>query len=178
VAEVRVIDAAGKELPRGTPGEIVASSLTAMLGYWNRAEETGQTLRGPWVHTGDVGWMDDEGFVFIVDRMKDMIVSGGENVYSAEVENALCRHPEVAMCAVIGVPSERWGESVHAVVVARPGTNPSEADLVAHCKAVIASYKCPRSIEFQPALPMSAAGKVLKHRLREPHWAGQARRVS
>jgi len=124
--------------------------------------------------------MDDDGFVFIVDRYKDMIVSGGENIYCAEVEGALARHPAVAAAAVIGVPDERWGEAVHAVVVRKPGSD-ADADaeaLIAHCRDLIAGYKCPRSVAFVDALPISGAGKVMKYRLREPHWAGHARRVA
>jgi long-chain acyl-CoA synthetase len=121
--------------------------------------------------------MDADGFIFIVDRVKDMIVSGGENVFSAEVENALASHPDVAMCAVLGVPSPQWGEVVHAVVVAKPGTEPSEQGLISHCKTRIAGYKCPKSVEFRESLPLSGAGKVLKSELREQYWQGRPRRV-
>ena len=115
-----------------------------MLGYWNRPEETATALRGGWMHTGDGGYLDEDGYLFVVDRIKDMIVSGGENVYSAEVENALARHPAVAACAVIGVPDERWGERVHAVVVTAPGATTTADELRAHCRELIAGYKCPR----------------------------------
>jgi long-chain acyl-CoA synthetase len=122
--------------------------------------------------------MDDDGFIFIADRLKDMIITGGENVYSGEVENAVAQHPAVAACAVIGIPSEQWGESVHAVVVCKPGQAVAAADLIAHCKALIAGYKCPRSVDFVDALPISGAGKVLKTKLREPFWRGRERNVA
>lgn len=177
-AETRIVDAQGREVPRGSVGEIAFRAPSAMLGYWNRPSETADTLRDGWVHTGDGGYMDDEGFVFIVDRVKDMIVSGGENVYSAEVENALAGHPAVAACAVIGIPDARWGEAVHAVVVVKPGAATDEADLIAHCKARIAGYKCPRKVEFRSELPLTGAGKVMKAKLREPYWLNHARRVN
>jgi long-chain acyl-CoA synthetase len=122
--------------------------------------------------------MDDDGFIFIADRLKDMIITGGENVYSAEVENALAQHPAVLACAVIAIPSDEWGESVHAVVVRRPGQEVAAAALIAHCKSLIAGYKCPRSVDFVDALPLSGAGKVLKTRLREPFWQGRERAVA
>jgi acyl-CoA synthetase (AMP-forming)/AMP-acid ligase II len=122
--------------------------------------------------------MDDDGFIFIADRLKDMIITGGENVFSAEVENALAQHPAVAACAVIGIPSEQWGETVHAVIVRKPDQAVSDADLITHCKAQIAGYKCPRSVAFVDALPLSGAGKVLKTKLREPFWQGQERAVA
>jgi acyl-CoA synthetase (AMP-forming)/AMP-acid ligase II len=130
------------------------------------------------MHTGDAGRMDEQGFVFVVDRIKDMIVTGGENVYSAEVENAVLQHAAVAACAVISIPSDKWGELVHAVVVLKPGATATAEDIQAHCKSLIASYKCPRSIEFTAALPLSGAGKVLKTKLREPFWQGRERAVA
>jgi len=122
--------------------------------------------------------MDDKGYMFIVDRVKDMIVTGGENVFSAEVENALASHSAVAMCAVIGIPDDQWGEAVHAVVVPKAGATPVAADLIAHCKGRIAGYKCPKSVELRDALPLSGAGKVLKTTLREPYWRNKTRRVA
>jgi long-chain acyl-CoA synthetase len=121
--------------------------------------------------------MDENGFIFIVDRLKDMIVTGGENVFSAEVENALSSHPDVAMCAVIGIPSAEWGEAVHAVVVVKAGAASTADELIAHCKARIAGYKAPKSVEFRAALPLSGAGKILKNELREPFWQDSSRRV-
>lgn len=138
-----------------------------MLGYWNRPEETGQALRGGWMHTGDLGFMDAEGYVTVVDRLKDMIVTGAENVFSAEVENAVNAHPYVAGCAVIGLPDPMWGERVHAVVVLHPGRELTGDLLRAHVKTLIAGYKAPRSVEFVHALPLTAAGKVQKSVLRE-----------
>jgi long-chain acyl-CoA synthetase len=176
--EVRIVDVNDVEVPRGTVGEVVVRGSNVMQGYWKQPELTAQALRGGWMHTGDGAWMDDDGFVFIADRLKDMIITGGENVYSAEVENALAQHPAVASCAVIGVPDEKWGESVHAVVVRKPGQEPAAEDLIGHCKALIAGYKCPRSVEFIDALPLSGAGKILKTKLREPHWKGRERNVA
>jgi len=130
------------------------------------------------MHTGDGGYMDEDGYLYIVERMKDMIVSGGENVYSAEVENALARHPAVAVSAVIGIPSEQWGEAVHAVVVLNQGASATAAELSAHCRELIAGYKCPRSVEFRDALPMTGAGKIQKTELRKPYWEGRTRAVN
>ncbi len=149
-----------------------------MQGYWNKPEQTAAAVRDGWMHTGAAAHMDEDGFIFIVDRLKDMIISGGENVYSAEVENAIAQHPAVAACAVIGIPSDQWGESVHAVVVRKPGNAVSAEDLIVHCKSVIAGYKCPRSVDFTDALPLSGAGKVLKTKLREPFWQRRERNVA
>ena len=144
----------------------------------HRAGAAAEAIRDGWMHTGDAGRMDERGFVFIVDRIKDMIVTGAENVYSAEFENAVHQRPAVAACAVIGIPSDKWGELVHAVVVLKPGATATAEEIQEHCKELIASYKCPRSIEFADALPLSGAGKVLKTKLREPHWEGYDRRVA
>ncbi|MBS0446015.1 MAG: long-chain fatty acid--CoA ligase [Proteobacteria bacterium] len=175
--EIRIVDADDRELPRGSVGEVIVRGPNVMQGYWNKPEQTAATLRNGWMHTGDGGRMDDDGYVYIVDRMKDMIISGGENVYSAEVENAIAQHPAVAASAVIGIPSAQWGESVHAVVVRKPGSDAAADELIAHCKALIAGYKCPRSVEFRDALPLSGAGKILKTELRKPHWEGRERQV-
>lgn len=176
-SEVRIVDDNDAEVPRGTVGEVVVRGGHVMLGYWNQPEETARALRGGWMHTGDGAYMDECGYVFIVDRMKDMIVSGGENVYSAEVENALAKHPAVAACAVIGVPDEDWGERVHAVVVRAAGTEATVDELRAHCKTVIASYKAPRTMEFVESLPTSGAGKILKRELRAKYWPAGGRAV-
>lgn len=176
--EVRIVDPQGHELPRGQVGEITARGPNVMLGYWNKPEETKQALRGGWLHTGDGGYMDGEGFVFVVDRLKDMIVSGGENVYSAEVENAVAQHPAVAACAAIGIPSAKWGESVHIAVVLHSGASLTLEQLHAHCSELIAGYKCPRSMEIRASLPMSAVGKVLKTALRQPYWPDLAKAVN
>ncbi len=175
--DVRIVDEAGQEVPRGQVGEIAVRSPCVMQGYWNQPALTAQALRDGWMHTGDAARMDEDGFIFVVDRFKDMIVSGGENVYCGEVESALSLHPAVAAVAVIGIPSAQWGEAVHAGVVRKPGAAVDAETLRAHCKTLIAGYKCPRSVEFTDALPISGAGKVMKYKLREPHWAGHERRV-
>jgi long-chain acyl-CoA synthetase len=177
--EIAILDLNGVELPRGQVGEICGRGDNVMLGYWRQPELTAAALRGGWLHTGDGGSMDEEGFVYVVDRMKDMIISGGENVYSAEVEQALYQHPAVAECAVIGVPDAKWGEAVHAIVRLKPGADADEPALIAHCHALIAGYKAPRSVTLRSEpLPLSGAGKVLKTELRKPYWEGQERRVS
>jgi len=176
--EVKVVDGEGREVPRGTVGEIIVRGPNIMQGYWNKPEETARALRDGWLHTGDGATMDADGYLFIVDRLKDMIVSGGENVYSAEVENVIAQHTGVALCAVIGIPHAQWGEAVHAVVVRRPGASLSEDELKAHCREFIAPYKCPKSVEFRDALPLSGAGKILKKELREPFWSGRPRGVN
>jgi acyl-CoA synthetase (AMP-forming)/AMP-acid ligase II len=176
-AEVRVVGPDDVELPRGEVGEIVVRGGNVMLGYWQQPEATAQALRGGWMHTGDAGSMDDEGYVFLSDRIKDMIITGGENVYSVEVENVLCRHPSVATAAVIGVPDDVYGERVHAVVVPTAGQTVTLDELRAFCADRIAGYKTPRSLEVVDALPISAAGKVLKRELRTPYWEGQERGV-
>jgi long-chain acyl-CoA synthetase len=177
--DVRILDADDREVPRGTVGEICGRGSCVMLGYWNQPDLTAHTLRNGWLHTGDGGRMDEHGFVYVVDRMKDMIVSGGENVYSAEVEEALYHHADVAECAVIGVPDAQWGERVHAIVRLKQGAETSETDLIASCRARIAGYKCPRSIEFRAdPLPLTGAGKILKSELRKPYWEGRERRVN
>jgi acyl-CoA synthetase (AMP-forming)/AMP-acid ligase II len=129
-----------------------------------------QAMRNGWMHTGDAGYFDADGYLYITDRIKDMIISGGENVYSTEVENAILTYPGVQMCAVIGIPDDKWGEAVHAIIVPRPGHELSAQDILAHCKQQIAGYKCPRSIELRSELPLSAAGKLLKFKLRQAFW--------
>jgi acyl-CoA synthetase (AMP-forming)/AMP-acid ligase II len=175
--EVRVVGSDDVELPRREVGEVVVRGGHVMLGYWNRPEETAEALRGGWMHTGDAGWMDDEGYVYLTDRLKDMIISGGENVYSVEVESVLAQHPAVATCAVIGVPDDTWGERVHAVVVPAAGAAVTLEELRTFCTDRIAGYKVPRSMDVVDALPLSPVGKVLKRELRKPYWAGQERAV-
>ncbi len=176
--EIAIVDEHGAPKAMGEVGEIVARGPGVMLGYWKQPEATAAAVRAGWLHTGDGGRLDKQGVLYLVDRLKDMIVSGGSNVYSAEVESAIAQHPGVAQCAVIAAPDERWGERVHAVVVLRPGHILDSQDIIKHCRALIADYKCPRSVEFLDALPLSAAGKVLKADLRAPHWAGQSRNIS
>jgi acyl-CoA synthetase (AMP-forming)/AMP-acid ligase II len=176
--ELRIVDPHDNEVPRGAVGEVVVRGPNVMQGYWNKPDLTAAAVRDGWMHTGDGAYMDEDGFIFIVDRLKDMIISGGENVYSGEVENAIAQHPAVAACAVIGVPSDQWGESVHAFVVRKADVETSERELIDHCKSLIAGYKCPRSVDFIDALPLSGAGKVLKIKLREPFWQGRERAVA
>ena len=179
MVDVRVVDPLDNELPRGEVGEIVARGETVMMGYWERPEETRKAVVDGWMHTGDGGYMDEDGYVYIVDRIKDMIVTGGENVYSVEVERCVAQHPAVAQCAVIGVPSDKWGEAVHAIVMRKPGAETTEDEIIAFCKERIAGYKCPRSVKIQDEmLPLSGAGKILKRELRKPFWEGSARNVS
>lgn len=177
-AQMRIVDDEDRELPRGEVGEIIARGPNIMQGYLNKPEATESALRHGWMHTGDMGYMDDDGYVFIVDRLKDMIISGGENIYSVEVENAVAKHASVAATAVIGIPSAEMGETVHAAVVLKPGATLELAELQAHCKTLIAGYKCPRSLEIREALPMSGVGKVLKTALRKPFWESRDRAVS
>jgi long-chain acyl-CoA synthetase len=168
LCEVRIVDEEDRERPTGQVGEIAVRGPTVMLGYWRQPDATAHALRDGWMHTGDGGYLDADGYLFVVDRLKDMIISGGENVYSIEVENALYRHPGVAQCAVFGVPDPRWGEAVHAVVVARPGTILDEEGLRAHCRDLIAGYKVPKSIELrEEPLPVSGANKIVKTALRD-----------
>lgn len=176
--EIRVVGPDGSDLPPRHVGEIVGRGDNVMAGYWNRPEETARVLRDGWVYTQDAGFLDEDGFVYVTDRLKDMIVTGGENVYSIEVENVISRHPAVNECTVIGIPDEQWGERVHAVVVLKQGAALDLESLKGFCREQIAGYKCPKSIDVRgDALPRSAAGKVLKRELREPYWAGRDRRV-
>ncbi|MEO0996913.1 MAG: long-chain-fatty-acid--CoA ligase [Pseudomonadota bacterium] len=177
-SEVRIVDGDGNTLPSGEVGEICLRSGWLMRGYWRNPDATAEAIRDGWFHTGDAGFLDDEGYLFIHDRIKDMIISGGENIYPAEVENALFAHPDVADVAVIGVPDERWGEAVKAVVVAAPGSEPDEADLIKWSRSRIAAYKTPRSVDFVAELPRNASGKVLRRELRKKHWRGRSRNVS
>jgi acyl-CoA synthetase (AMP-forming)/AMP-acid ligase II len=177
--EVAVMDKDDVELLRGEVGEVCARGQNVMLGYWGMIRETEETLRNGWLHTGDLGYMDDDGFVFIVDRAKDMIISGGENIFSVEVEGAIYSHPAVQECAVVGIPHHEWGELVHAIILLKQGYSLNEEELVAHCRARIAGYKLPRSIEFRAEpLPVSGAGKILKNELRQPYWEGRDRAVN
>jgi long-chain acyl-CoA synthetase len=146
-------------------------------GLFESPQETANILRGGWLHTGDAGYLDEEGFLYIYDRVKDMIVSGGENIYPAEVESALYGHPAIADVAVIGVPDERWGEAVKAIIVLKPGQDTNATEVVAYARERIAGYKLPKSIDFVDALPRNPSGKILKRELRERYWRGQTRRV-
>ncbi|WPN49055.1 long-chain fatty acid--CoA ligase [Pseudomonas sp. P8_241] len=171
--EVRIVDENDSEVPRGCVGEVIVRGPNVMLGYWKKPQATEAALKNGWMHTGDGGYMDADGFIHICDRLKDMIISGGENIYSAEVETAIASHQAVAQCAVIGIPSEKWGEAVHAVIVLKPDADTGFDDILVHCRERIAGYKCPRSVEFRSELPLSGVGKVLKTELRKPFWGTQ-----
>lgn len=176
--DIAIVDADDRPVAPGVSGEIVVGGPIVMKGYWNQPEVTARTLRGGWLHTGDVGYMDERGFVFLVDRLKDMIITGGENVYSREVEDAIYSYPGVAQCAVIGIPDPRWGEAVHAVVAGSNGASLDAAALLAHCRDRIAGYKCPRSIDVRAApLPLNGANKINKPALRQPFWEGRDSRI-
>ncbi len=177
--EVMIVDAEDREVQCGAVGEVCARGLNVMRGYWHLEEQTRETLRNGWLHTGDLGYMDEDGFVFIVDRAKDMIISGGENIFSVEVEGAIYKHPAVQECAVIGIPSAQWGEAVHAIVVPKTGANVTGQEIIDHCRGLIAGYKLPRSVEIgMEPLPVSGAGKILKTDLRKPFWEGRGRAVN
>ncbi len=181
--ELRIVDPeTGQVLPAGEVGEVWTRSDQNMLGYWNRAAETAAVLSDDgWFRTGDAGWLDEDGYLFLHDRIKDMIVSGGENIYPAEVENALLGHPAVADAAVIGVPDDRWGETVKAIVVRAGGTSDDDealaADIMAATRSRLAHYKCPTSVDFVAVLPRNPSGKVLKRELRQPFWEGRERNI-
>ncbi|MDA2891811.1 long-chain-fatty-acid--CoA ligase [Mycolicibacterium sp. BiH015] len=175
---IRIVDGSGADAPSGIVGEVCTKSDQNMLGYWNNPDATAATLTPDgWLKTGDAGYLDAEGYLYLHDRLKDMIVSGGENVYPAEVENVLMTHPDVADVAVIGVPDGRWGEAVKAVVVAARGTAPTEAALISFARSRLAGFKLPKSVDFVDALPRNPSGKILKRTLREPHWAGRDRPI-
>jgi acyl-CoA synthetase (AMP-forming)/AMP-acid ligase II len=175
--EIRIVGPTGESLPPRQVGEIVCRTVLVMKGYWNLPEETAKAIDGDWFHTGDAGYLDEAGFLYIYDRVKDMIISGGENVYPAEVESALYGHAAIADVAVIGVPDERWGEAVKAIIVLKPDRQASEAEILTYARERIAGYKLPKSIEFVDALPRTPSGKILKRELRERYWQGQERRV-
>jgi acyl-CoA synthetase (AMP-forming)/AMP-acid ligase II len=177
-AEIKVVGADDAEVQSGQIGEIIARSPQNMLGYWNLPEATAMTIRNGWLHTGDAGYVDADGYLYIHDRIKDMIISGGENVYPAEVENVLFSHPAVADAAVIGVPDARWGEAVKAVVVVVVQAATTETELIEYCRERIAHYKAPKSVDFVESLPRNPSGKVLKRELRAPYWTRHERQVN
>ena len=176
--ELNIIDGAGREVGVGEVGEIVLRAPIVMRGYWNKPEATAQAIHDGWMRTGDAAYRDAEGYVFIYDRVKDMIVSGGENVYPAEVENAIFGHPDVADVAVIGVPDEKWGEVAKAMVVLKPGATPDAQSVIAWARERIAGYKAPRSVDFVSAIPRNITGKILRRELRKPFWEGRDRQVN
>ena len=176
--EMRVVDADDIEVPDGTVGEVVCRAVKVMKGYWNRPEENARAIRDGWFHTGDAGYRDADGYYYIYDRVKDMIVSGGENIYPAEVENALYGHPAIQDVAVIGVPNDTWGKSVKACVVLKPGAAATADELIAFARQRIGGFKLPRSVDFMAELPRNATGKFLKRALRDPYWQGRDRQVN
>lgn len=176
--EIRIVGEDGEDVAQGEVGEICLKSGSIMKGYWNRSEATEEAIVDEWFHTGDAGFMDGDGYLYIHDRVKDMIVSGGENVYPAEVENALFSHADVADVAVIGVPDEKWGEAVKAIVVLKSGASPDPASIIAHARANIAGYKVPKSVDFADGLPRNPSGKILRRELRAPYWEGKERLVN
>jgi acyl-CoA synthetase (AMP-forming)/AMP-acid ligase II len=175
--EVRIVNREDRELPPGQMGEIVVRGSVVMKGYWKNPKATAETLREGWLHTGDLGTMDEKGYVYILDREKDMIISGGENIYSREIEDVILKHPAVFEVAVIGVPDEKWGEAVKAMVALKTGQKATEEEIIQFCKDHLASYKKPKSVEFIEAVPKNPYGKVLKRELRERYWTGESRRV-
>jgi fatty-acyl-CoA synthase len=177
-SDLKIVGPDGAELAPGEVGEILGRGPQLMSGYWNLPEATAEALACGWMHTGDAGYVDDEGYLFVKDRIKDMIVSGGENIYPREIEEILLTHPSVADVAVVGIPSEKWGESPLAFVVVKPGTDVDPVELEAFCKDKLAGYKRPRAFEFIDEIPRNPSGKILKRVLREPYWSGTARSVS
>jgi acyl-CoA synthetase (AMP-forming)/AMP-acid ligase II len=176
--DIRLVDGDGNDVAQGEVGEIIIRSPTNMKGYWNRPDATADTIRNGWLYTGDAAYRDADGYIFIFDRVKDMIVSGGENIYPAEVENAIFGHPQVADVAVIGVPDDKWGEAVKAIVVAKPGETVDEAAVIAWARERIAAYKAPKSVTVVEAIPRNPSGKILRRELRAPYWEGRTRMVS
>jgi long-chain acyl-CoA synthetase len=175
---LRIVSEVGRDLAPREIGEVAIQGPNVMRGYWNKPQQTAEVLREGWYFTGDLGYLDEHGCLYLVDRAKDMIISGGENVYSSEVEEVLYRHPAVLECAVFGVPDKHWGEAVRAAVVLRPGMLASAEELTRHCRASLGGYKVPKAIDLhREALPKSGAGKILKRELRAPFWAGRERGI-
>jgi len=177
--EIAILDDNGKSLPPGEIGEIAIRSPSNMVGYYNLPEATAAAMTADgWFKSGDAGYMDEDGYLYVHDRMKDMIISGGENIYPAEVENAISSHPAVAEAAVIGIPSQKWGEEVKAIVALRPDREVTEEELIGFVRTRIAAFKAPKSVDFIDLLPRNASGKILRRTLREPYWAGYSRQVN
>ena len=177
--ELKIADENGNEVPRGEVGEIYARGPNIMLGYWRQKELTEKAIVNGWMKTGDGAKMDKSGYVFIVDRVKDMIISGGENIYSTEVENAIYQLKNVLECAVVGIPDEKWGEAVHAIIRLKENTSIDEKEVIEHCHKNIAGFKCPKSVSFREApMPVSGAGKILKTELRKPFWKDSDKQVN
>ena len=177
--EIAILDGEGNRLRAGQVGEIATRSMANMKGYWNLPEASKRTMtEDGWLRTGDAGYLDEDGYVYVHDRVKDMIISGAENIYPAEVESAIFGHPAIAEVAVIGVPDDKWGEAVKAVVVLKEGADVSPDEIIAFARTRIAGFKAPRTVDFIEALPRNPSGKILKRELREPYWAGKDRRVN
>ena len=168
--DVKIVDEDDAELPVGEVGEIAIRGKNIMMGYWKNPELTAKALKGGWLHTGDMGMMDEEGYLFLSDRKADMIITGGENVYPAETEDVLYAHPAVRECAVVAAPDEKWGERVQAVVVLKEGFSVTEDELIKHCKNKLAGYKCPKTIEFWDELPKTPVGKILRRDVKKRFW--------
>jgi long-chain acyl-CoA synthetase len=175
--KVRVVDAHGRDVGIGEVGEVIGQGDAIARGYWDRPEDTAETFRDGWLHTGDMATVDEDGYIYIVDRQKDMIISGGENIYPREIEELLYQHPAILECSVIGVPDDYWGESVRACVVLKAGRQATEEEIIRFCKDNLASYKKPKGIDFMEALPKSPQGKILKRELRSKYWEGRSRQV-
>ena len=175
VTEVSVVDTHGKPVPKdgSTSGEIIIKSEANMVGYWQKPDLTAETIKNGWMWTGDIACWDEDGYLFIIDRAKDMIISGGENIYSTQVEAAIHNHPGVLECAVIGIPDIEWGESVNAVVVMKPGETASEQAIIDAARKSLASYQKPKFVEFRDSLPKAPTGKILKRELRDPYWLNE-----
>jgi fatty-acyl-CoA synthase len=176
-ADMRIVDEKDNVVSPGDVGELIFRGPTVTPGYWNKPEATEEAIRGGWFHTGDLAYMDEEGYVFIVDRKKDMIISGGENIYPVEIEKIMYQHPKVAEVAVIGVPDAKWGEKGHAFVCPRPGETLTEKEVMDFLQGKLARFKIPKSVSFMDSLPRNLAGKVLKRVLREPFWKDQQKQV-
>jgi acyl-CoA synthetase (AMP-forming)/AMP-acid ligase II len=176
--EIKIIDTNNNQLGTGEVGEILIKSGTVMKSYWSRSEATAETIMDDWFYSGDAGFFDEDGFLFIHDRVKDMIISGGENIYPAEVENALMSHPWILDAAVVGIPDEKWGETVMGFVILAEDASISEDEIIAYSREKIAGFKCPKTINFINEIPRNPTGKVLRRELREPYWKGKERNIS
>jgi acyl-CoA synthetase (AMP-forming)/AMP-acid ligase II len=177
ISEVRIVDEDGVPVKRGEVGEIAIRGKHVMMGYWKNPEQTEKVIRNGWYHSGDMGYLDEDNYLFLVDRKADMIVTGGENVYPKETEDALYEHPGVQECAVVSAPDVRWGERVQAVVVLKPGKSATEEELVNHCKSKLAGYKCPKKIEFWEEMPKTPLGKILRKEVKAHFWEGNERSI-
>ena len=177
LTSVRIIDEDGREVGPGEPGELFSSSPYLFSGYWNRPDETRDAIQDGWFSAGDIAYRDEEGYIYLIDRKNDKIISGGVNIFPREIEEVLLRHPSILEAAVFGIPDERWGEAVHAAVVLQPDTPATKDSIIDFCAGSIARYKLPKQVEFVDTLPRNAAGKILRRELRDPYWAGLTRRI-